>query len=500
MSRNNIVMNTFKIDSLKLVGIFLAASAFLGACQKERSNTTGWNTNDPKNGGFEVTAWEGQETGPGLVFVEGGTFTMGRVEQDVRYDWDNIPRRATVSSFYMDETEVTNVDYREYLYWITRVFYASYPEVYKRALPDTLVWRSKLGFNEPYVELYLRHPAYNYYPVVGVNWLQATDYCAWRTDRVNEQILIREGILRTNPNQVDEDNFNTDAYLSGQYEGLVRSDLIDLDPNKDTRKVRIEDGILLPRYRLPTEAEWEFAALGLVGNTVFERVTERRLYPWNGAYMRNADDRYKGEMMANFKRGKGDNMGAAGYLNDRANIPTDVASYWPNDYGLYCMAGNVNEWVKDVYRPLSMEDDDDFNMFRGNVFKTQLREEEGEIAEKDSLGRIIWRDVTEEENTQRRNYKKADNINFLDGDYSSSIFYSNDEYNTGGDKEKKRMYEWGATSLINDEAHVYKGGSWKDRAYWLVPGTRRFLDAEQSTDDIGFRCAMHRVGTQTQGQ
>ena len=191
-------------------------------------------------------------------------------------------------------------------------------------------------------------------------------------------------------------------------------------------------------------------------------------------------------------------MGAAGYLNDRANIPTDVASYWPNDYGLYCMAGNVNEWVKDVYRPLSMEDDDDFNMFRGNVFKTQLREEEGEIAEKDSLGRIIWRDVTEEENTQRRNYKKADNINFLDGDYSSSIFYTQDEYNTGEDKEKKRMYEWGATSLINHEAHVYKGGSWKDRAYWLVPGTRRFLDATQSTDDIGFRCAMHRVGTQTQ--
>ena len=498
MFRNNIVMKSFKLSPLKFLGIFITASFILGACNKERSNTTGWNINDPKNGGFEVAPWEGQETGPGLVFVEGGTFTMGRVEQDVRYDWDNIPRRATVSSFYMDETEVTNVDYREYLYWTSRVFSASYPEVYKRALPDTLVWRSKLGFNEPYVELYLRHPAYNYYPVVGVNWLQANDYCAWRTDRVNEMILIREGILQTNPNQVDEDNFNTDAYLAGQYEGLVRSDLIDLDPNKDTRKVKVEDGILLPRYRLPTESEWEFAALGLVGNTVFERVTERRLYPWNGAYMRNADDRYKGEMMANFKRGKGDNMGAAGYLNDRANIPTDVLSYWPNDYGLYCMAGNVSEWVKDVYRPLSMEDDDDFNMFRGNVFKTQLREEEGEIAEKDSLGRIIWRDVTEEENTQRRNYKKADNINFLDGDYTSSIFYTNDEYNSSGDKAKKRMYEWGVTSLINDEAHVYKGGSWKDRAYWLVPGTRRYLDAKQSTDDIGFRCAMHRVGTQTQ--
>jgi gliding motility-associated lipoprotein GldJ len=467
------------------------------SCQKDASNSTGWNYNDPKNGGFQVDNYEGQETGPGLVFVEGGTFTMGRVEQDVRYDWDIVPRRVTVSSFYMDETEVNNTDYREYLYWINRVFSASYPEVWKKALPDTLVWRSKLAYNEPFVELYLRHPAYAFYPVVGVNWLQANDFCAWRTDRVNENILIREGILQTNPNQVDEDNFNTDSYLAGQYEGLVRTDLIDLDPNKDTRKVKIEDGLLLPRYRLPTEAEWEFAALGLIGNTVYERVTERRLYPWNGHILRNKDEAYKGQMMANYKRGRGDNMGAAGSLNDMADIPAPVASYWPNDYGLYCMAGNVNEWVMDVYRPLSLEDDDDFRAFRGNTFKTQLREEEGEIAEKDSLGRIIFREVTEEENLDRRNYKKSDNINYLDGDYESSIFYTEEEY-LEGEKSQKRMYQWSVTSLINDKAHVYKGGSWKDRAYWLVPGTRRFLDEKQRTDDLGFRCAMMRVGSPVQ--
>jgi gliding motility-associated lipoprotein GldJ len=481
----------------KLLFTFSILSMALISCQKDASNSTGWNYNDSKNGGFQVDNYEGQETGPGLVFVEGGTFTMGRVEQDVRYDWDIVPRRVTVSSFYMDETEVNNTDYREYLYWINRVFSASYPEVWKKALPDTLVWRSKLAYNEPFVELYLRHPSYAFYPVVGVNWLQATDFCAWRTDRVNESILIREGILQTNPNQVDEDNFNTDSYLAGQYEGLVRTDLIDLDPNKDTRKVKIEDGLLLPRYRLPTEAEWEFAALGLIGNTVYERVTERRLYPWNGHILRNKDEAYKGQMMANYKRGRGDNMGAAGSLNDMADIPAPVASYWPNDYGLYCMAGNVNEWVMDVYRPLSLEDDDDFRAFRGNTFKTQLREEEGEIAEKDSLGRIIFREVTEEENLDRRNYKKSDNINYLDGDYESSIFYTEDEY-LDGEKSQKRMYQWSVTSLINDKAHVYKGGSWKDRAYWLVPGTRRFLDEKQRTDDLGFRCAMMRVGSPVQ--
>lgn len=485
-----------KINSIvKISSRFLLIGAVSGiySCSKEKSPTTGWNYNDSNNGGFESPNYAGQETGPGLVFIEGGTFTMGRVEQDVRYDWNNVPRRVTVSSFYMDECEVRNEDYREYLFWLTRVFGADYPEVYKRALPDTLVWRDKLGYNEPLVEYYFRHPAYKDYPVVGVDWLKANDYCAWRTDRANEAILIREGILRVNPNQVNEDNFNTDAYLAGQYEGMVKTDLVDLDPNKDTRKVRMEDGIFLPRYRLPTEAEWEFAALGLVGNTVFERVTERRLYPWNGHTIRNSDEKFIGEMRANFKRGRGDNMGVAGNLNDHADITTAVYDYWPNDYGLYCMAGNVAEWVMDVYRPMSLEDNTDFRSFRGNVYKTQLRGEEGEIAEKDSLGKVIYRDVTEEENVDRRNYRKSDNINFLDGDKESSTSYGEEE--VSAERKDRLMYDFGVTSLINDRARVFKGGSWKDRAYWMVPGTRRFLDESQETDYIGFRCAMARVGS-----
>ncbi len=447
------------------------------SCGKPKSNVTGWNYNDEKNGGFEVVPYSEQETGPGLILIEGGTFTMGRTEQDITVDWDNVPRRMTVASFYMDETEIANIHYLEYLYWLDRVFGTDYPEVYRKALPDTLVWRERLAYNEPYVELYLRHPAYQQYPVVGVNWLQANDYAAWRTDRVNEAILIREGILRLNPAQVNEDNFNTDAYLAGQYEGLVKSDLHDYNPNRDTRKVKMEDGILLPRYRLPTEAEWEYASLAQIGNTVFERVTERKQYPWNGHIVRDDSPKHKGEMLANFKRGRGDNMGTAGFLNDNADIPAPVISYIPNDYGLYNMGGNVSEWVADVYRPLSPEDKDDFNAYRGNVFKTQLTDEEGQIAEKDSLGRVIYRDVTEQENEGRRNYRKADNRNYLDSD------------------EPDIVYAFGVSSMIDDHSRVYKGGSWKDRAYWMSPGARRFLDERLSTDFIGFRCAMARVGS-----
>jgi len=510
---------------MKKINIFLTSIILtlllFTSCDKETSNSTGWAYNDPKNGGFESEYYDEQETGPGLVFIEGGTFSMGLHDQDVLYDWNSVPRRVTVSSFYMDETEVKNVDYREYLYWLHRV-YIDYPEVYQKALPDTLVWRKKLAYNEPMVNYYLRHPAYQNYPVVGVNWLQANNYCAWRTDRVNEMIMIREGLMYWDPTgQTGEENFNTDAYLAGQYEGAVRQQIEDLDPNNDYRKVRMEDGILLPKYRLPTEAEWEFAALGLVGNMLAkERVFDQRIYPWNGHYIRMDDksgygDADVGQIRANIVRGRGDYMGTAGSLNDANDITSPVDAFWPNDYGLYAMAGNVNEWVMDVYRNLTNQDANEFRPFRGNVYKTQVRDEEGAIAEKDTLGHIQWRNVTDEEAFNRYNYNTADNINYLDGDYESSIDYNSDEANKDN-TNSDRVYDIGkrgtegtaktgyrgrmkAQTMINNRARVYKGGGWDDRAYWMSPGTRRFLDQAQSRDDIGFRCAMFRVGSQQSG-
>lgn len=454
----------------------------LSSCSKEKSSVTGWGYNDSKWGGFEVRDFPGQETGPGLVLVEGGSFVMGHNEQDVLYDHNNVPRKVTVSSFYMDETEVANVHYREYLYWLDRTYGTDYPSVVRRAMPDTLVWRDELSYNEPYVEYYLRHPAYNNYPVVGVSWLQATDFCAWRTDRVNEMILIREGVLQLNPNQVNEDNFNTEAYLVGQYEGMVKKPLKDLNPTSaGERKVRMEDGILLPIYRLPTEAEWEFAAKGLIGNLPYkdeERFSDQRIYPWNGTSTRYPKfGTWQGDFMANYKRGAGDNMGIAGNLNDNADVTAPVNSFIPNDYGLFNMSGNVSEWVMDVYRPLSSYDVTDFRAFRGNVYKTTVLDAEGLPVEKDTLGRMVKRVVTPEENVNRRNYKKGDVINFNDGDDNSWT-----------------KYNYGVSTLVNDRARVYKGGSWKDRAYYISPGARRYLDEALSTDDIGFRCCMDRLG------
>ena len=559
----------------------------LNGCYYERSGATGWAYNFQDNGGFERTPYFEQETGPGLIFVEGGTFTMGQVDDDLNYAWDNIPRRTTVSSFYMDETEVTNHFYTEYLSWLQRIYGSSYPEIVERALPDTASWRNKLAYNEPMVNYYLRHPAYRDYPVVGVSWLQASDFCKWRSDRVNEGILIREGLLVHNPDaQIDEEHFTTETYLSGQYQGeRLREGLPSYGLNAEFRDVRIEDGVLLPNYRLPTEAEWEYAALGLIGNSLGELVAERKTYPWNGHFVRNGDSRTAGygQINANFVKGRGDYMGVAGALDDFGDITVNVYTYAPNDYGLYNMAGNVNEWVMDVYRPLSIQDNNEFRPFRGNVYKTKRLDAEGKpvdkydyvvynipgvkeflatyekegnsvqiftpedvdlmgnltskvneaeerlkqqrfeeaqtlmqdamdlIVDSDALaaadlrkgfsnnidalpGEMQKRNESLEENLNRTNYRIADNVDYLDGDRNSSFDFAAQSAEEDQLKDK-RVYNFGGSTLISNRSRVYKGGGWDDRAYYLIPGTRRYLDERQSSASIGFRCAMDRVGT-----
>src|SRR6476661_2866212 len=144
--------------------ILLSCTAALTACHKDKhqkSEVTGWNYNDKNMGGYQVAKTKEQATGPGLVFVQGGTFTMGQTDEDVMGHWDNIPKRVTVPSFYMDRTEVANVHYREYIHWLNRIFPVDEEQgqkVQAAALPDTLVWRSELSYNEPLVEYYFRHP------------------------------------------------------------------------------------------------------------------------------------------------------------------------------------------------------------------------------------------------------------------------------------------------------------------------------------------------------
>lgn len=470
--------NTMK----KIIFLSLVVIAF-SSCnrQAERSTSTGWNYNDSNWGGFIKAVSESQTIGPNLVPVEGGSFTMGQVEEDVMYDYNNLPKRVTVNSFFIDETEVSNLHYREYVYWVNRVMGDQYPEVVDMIRPDTLVWRDELSYNEPQVENYFSYPAYNEYPVVGVSWEQARDFAKWRSDRVNEMLLARRGIIELQTDQSAEQNFNTDAYLLGVYQAQDGPNpLENNNPNSDsaTRPVSRDDGIILPEYRLPTEAEWEYAALGMPGNLIegTEINKERKLYPWEGTSVRADEGRDRGKIMANFKRGRGDNMGVAGALNDQAAYPSNIYAYSPNAFGLFGMAGNVSEWVQDVYRPLSPLDVEDFSPFRGNVFERKVKDENGEYMV-DSLGQVVTRVETQEDIAERTNYLDPDARDYLDGDPLSNATYG-----------------YGETTLINNESRVYKGASWNDRAYFLSPGTRRFFQQSRASSEIGFRCAMDMIG------
>ena len=547
------------LKSLISLSIF---ALLLASCGKNNmSRGTGWAINS-KSGGFQYnTDFEEQETGPGLVFIEGGTFTKGQVQDDVMHDWNNAPTQQHVMSFYIDETEVTNLMYNEYLNWLETVFPTQNPDfklIYEGALPDTLVWRNALGYVEELTTNYLRHPAYAEYPVVGVNWLQAVQYAEWRSDRVNEFILEREGFVKKDVryNEVDANStFNTKTYLKrpevsygGKTDSLSENNTPLINSGKrgtvqkDTATInnyaKIENGLFLLSYRLPTETEWEYAALALAGDREYNTYRGKKKYPWSGEYTRSGERRTEGDQLANFKFGKGDYGGIAGWSDDGGDITIQVKSYPPNDFGVYDMAGNVAEWVSDVYRPIIDDEYNDFNYYRGNIYTKSVIGEDGkaEIVPQDELifdtlpngkvylkkipGNVLEVPVDEEETFLRQNFSESDNRNFRDGDRESTKKFRDlpDENSEESNKpESNMMYNAPIhakvsfdaegnrivtvdksnkrTSLITDEVRVYKGGSWKDRAYWLDPAQRRYLPQYIATDYIGFRCAMSRVGS-----
>lgn len=383
------------IFSLLITGLFVGCgSPDINFPGKESSKTGEKYAMKDGAEGFPVKEFKGMTTAPGLVFIVGGTYFMGGGEKDIEYAFNNRRRQVTVSSFYMDETEISNLDYKEFLYYILQ---DSGEFMYQQLIPDTSVWLRDFTFNDPMFEYYFSHIAFNVYPVVGVSWHKANAYCQWRTARVNMKLLEAD-----------------------------------------------ETAVLYPKYRLPTESEWEYAARGLL---------EQENYTWEGKSLRTPYGDFKG----NFKRGRGDFAGWAGgtsgkelkFHTDGHFYTAPVKAFYPNDFGLFNMAGNVSEWCEDTYRILSFEDVDDLNPIR-RYGKSKIRPD-----------------------------RLLDDSGY---DEKFSLLYNPDP--------NKRP-----DAADDDNIKVYRGGSWADFAYFLTPGSRRYMAADTSSNAVGFRCVMTRLGS-----
>ncbi|THU41452.1 gliding motility-associated lipoprotein [Niastella caeni] len=355
---------------------------------------------------------------PGMVYIPPGTFHMGPSDEDVNYAYTARNKQISINGFWMDATEITNNEYRQFVQWVrdsigatllqygkeqdgtfsidwkkaktikwedkatiekidqlilspeNRVFgkkeidpskliYHSEKFELKEAAsrenvgrprsqfiikknvpiyPDTLVWIRDFSYsyNEPMTKRYFNHPAFGNYPVVGVNWKQATAFCEWRTHYLN-------------------------SYL-------------------ESKKKPTESD-----FRLPTEAEWEYAARGGRSQSMF---------PWGNYYLRNR----KGCLLANFKPGRGN------YPEDGAFYTARADAYWPNDFGLYCMSGNVAEWTSSLFYEGSYNFQHDMNP----DIRFDAKDDDPPRMKRKVIRGGSWKDVGFFLQTSTRNYEYMD--------------------------------------------------------------------------------------------
>ncbi len=308
---------------------------------------------------------------------------------------------GSIPSFYMGVSEECNINHQIYRNW-QKMVYLDYPEAYKATEPKNRDVSHLLQFNDPYYAYYQNHEAFAYYPVVGLSWIQAMDYLQWKGDRLNEKILFEIGVHVEEDllQQTNDQSFNTEAYLSGQYEGMVKRDLRDEAPNGTTRKVRYSDGILFATPRLPTEAEWEYVlatqpAKPINAKTYRNPFSKEALFPFGKDYY-------------TFIYGKKQGLEFYEYLEQGYpyhikydTVPktpdrlTGAADYDLKAAGIANLEGNVPEWLMDEYteKPeyTTLNFENYFTKYCAPLLNdTLLYDAEGYMHKKDSLGKMYF--------------------------------------------------------------------------------------------------------------
>lgn len=217
--------------------------------------------------------------------------------EDTTYKIYRPPGTVKISDqFYADEAELTNIDYKEFMYW-TKAVFGEDSETYQELLPDTSVWLNN-NKTTKLATTYYQHPSYDYYPAVGISYEQATKYTKWRTDRVAEMILVMNKAVVADPHQTKDNYFTIEKYASGKYQGILK-----------------KENILLPKYKIPSKAEWELIA----GNA--EEVAKTTYPKTKKKHAKNST------------------------TNSAVTMPS--RTYLPNNYGLYGITGNVSEIIED---------------------------------------------------------------------------------------------------------------------------------------------------------
>ena len=431
--------NIMKMKNLSTL-LTLAALSTLASCGKLGKSSKGSLPNDGQLHGVSAGSRYSMPKPPGMVYIPPGTFHMGPSDEDINFAFTARNKQVSISGFWMDATEITNMEYRQFVNWVrdstaaklmgfvknvdgvdyvdwnkaktikwgdkatvekidqlilspeNRIFGKKEIDASKliyhsetfdnkeaskrenqgksrsqfiskrdvRIYPDTLVWIRDFAYsyNEPMTKRYFSHPAFDNYPVVGVNWNQATAFCEWRTQYLNSFLASKK--------RAQESDF-----------------------------------------RLPTESEWEYAARGGRSQSMF---------PWGNYYLRNK----KGCLLANFKPGRGNYPEDGGFYTVRAD------AYWPNDFGLYNMAGNVAEWTSSLY---------------------------------------------------------------YEGGYNFQHDMNPDIRYNAKDSDPPRM-----------KRKVLRGGSWKDVGYFLQTGTRSYEYQDTAKSYIGFRTVIDLPPTQGKGK